>query len=86
MASFDVTVASSVHRDVRRLDPGLVRRLFTVMAALGDSPLPDGVRKLTGSESSYRVRVGDYRVLYDVDFRNRRVRVYKILRRRDAYR
>ena len=86
MASFDVTVASSVHRDVRRLDPGLVRRLFTAMAALGDSPLPDGVRKLTGSESSYRVRVGDYRVLYDVDFRNRRVRVYKILRRRDAYR
>lgn len=86
MASFDVTVVASVHRDLRRLDAGVVVRLLTAIEALADDPLPDGVRKLAGAEGSYRLRVGDYRILFDLDFGNRHVTVYRARHRREACR
>jgi len=86
MDSFEVIVASSAYRDLRRLAPALVSRLFAGMAALGDEPFPGGVRKLTGSENGYRVRVGSYRILYEIDLKRRKVTVYKVRHRRDAYR
>jgi mRNA interferase RelE/StbE len=52
---------------------------------LAENPCPRGVKKLKGL-SGYRLRVGDYRILYDVIPRERRVVVYAVGHRRDVYR
>lgn len=49
-------------------------------------PRPDGCRKLVGSEDTFRIRIGDYRVIYTVDDENRDVVIETIRHRREAYR
>ena len=56
------------------------------MSALAEEPRPPGSRKLTGSEDVFRIRVGDYRVLYSVEQRRLIVIVFKVGHRRDVYR
>ncbi|WP_404980599.1 type II toxin-antitoxin system RelE family toxin [Carboxydichorda subterranea] len=60
-------------------------RVRDAMRDPADNPRPPGVRKLTGRDG-WRLRVGDYRVIYDVDDESRRVTVLHIGHRRDVYR
>jgi len=53
---------------------------------LADNPRPYGCRKLTGSDRDWRIRVGDYRIVYEIDDQVREVRVMRIRHRREAYR
>lgn len=66
------------HRERRRI----VRRI----EALAEDPRPGGVRKLADSDSTYRIRIGDYRVIYDVLDDRLLVLVVKVGHRRDIYR
>ena len=53
---------------------------------LSGNPRPPGVRKLVGHESLYRIRVGQYRVVYDIDDQGRSIRITRIRHRREVYR
>ena len=53
---------------------------------LADDPMPVGCKKLVGSEHTYRIRVGDYRIVYDIQNANLTVFVIRIRHRRDVYR
>ena len=86
MASYSFIVRPSVEKDLRSLPASVARRLFEHMAALQNNPFPRGSLKLTGAEQLYRVRVGDYRMIYAGDQDNRQVVVYYVRHRRDAYR
>jgi mRNA interferase RelE/StbE len=55
------------------------------IAALAHDPRPSGVEKLHGVEGRYRVRQGDYRIIYVIDDALRRVIVLKVRHRREAY-
>ena len=52
---------------MRKLEPGLRRRILAALAGLEDDPRPPGVKKLAGFEDAWRIRVGDHRVLYEVE-------------------
>ena len=60
-------------------------RVDEAMARLADNPRPSGVRKLRGTDG-YRIRVGDYRVLYMVDDDEKRVLVWRVMARSEGYR
>jgi len=62
------------------------RKIAAVIMSLSIEPRPYGSKKLTGTVSSYRVRVGDYRVIYEIYDREIVVTVIKISHRRDVYR
>ncbi|CAN5769115.1 MAG: hypothetical protein USCGTAYLOR_02852 [Chromatiales bacterium USCg_Taylor] len=62
------------------------RRIIARIAALSEEPCPLGSEKLAGSESRYRVRQGNYRVVYAVDDAARVVEVVKVGHRREVYR
>jgi mRNA interferase RelE/StbE len=66
MASFNLQWRTSTKKDLRRIPREAVSRIVTEVAKLGDEPLPNGSEKLTGSERTYRIRVGDYRVIYEL--------------------
>jgi mRNA interferase RelE/StbE len=72
-------------RRLRRTHPQIISQFITTINALSDNPRPSGVTKLV-SRPEWRVRVGDYRVLYQIDDRNRTVTIVSIGHRRDAYR
>ena len=64
----------------------LQRRILDKLSSLAKEPRPVGAVKLTGSECTYRIRIGDYRVIYDVLDRAVLVLVLKIAHRKDVYR
>jgi mRNA interferase RelE/StbE len=83
----EVVLAAQAERDLKRLPAALFRRVIAAVRALGAAPRPPGARKLHGSgRDDYRIRVGDYRVLYEVDDRARTVRIMRVRHRREAYR
>jgi mRNA interferase RelE/StbE len=53
--------------------------------ALAAHPRPNGIKKLMGSKDAYRVRVGEYRVLFTIDDKRKVVTIYRIRNRKDAY-
>jgi len=60
--------------------------VIRAMQALTKNPRPTGCRKLTGSDGDWRIRVGEYRVVYEIDDTAREVRVNRIRHRREVYR
>jgi mRNA interferase RelE/StbE len=83
---YDVILANQAERDLRRLSPQIFRRVIDEIKSLGEEPRPPGCRKLAGSVSDYRVRVGDYRILYEIQDETREVRIYRVRNRSEAYR
>lgn len=86
MASFRVIIKPSVQKDLRGIQPKTVSRIIAAIEALADEPLPPGVTKLEGAEKTFRVRVGDYRVIYELSSEKRTIEVLYVRHRRDAYR
>lgn len=86
MASYKVILKPSVEKDLRSLPQSLVVRVFGHIEALQENPFPRGVRKLSAGDELYRVRVGNYRIVYAVDSDGRRVIIYYVRHRRDVYR
>jgi mRNA interferase RelE/StbE len=72
-------------KELKSLPQEVITRMREVALALARDPRPPGARKLTGRDG-YRIRVGDYRVLYEIEDTPRRVRVYRIGHRREVYR
>ena len=86
MARYSVQLAPSAERDLVALDKPVQRRVAARIDALAENPRPVGVAKLQGEANAWRIRVGDYRILYTIEDRRLVVLVIKIGRRREAYR
>lgn len=86
MEDYEVEVSRAGERDMERLPPGQRHRVETSILSLGTDPRQRRAVKLKGGEGLYRLRLGDYRVLYKIDDRNRLVTVYAIGHRREVYR
>ncbi len=84
MASYRIELVGHAEKDLRRLNPHLVSNILRRIEALADDPIPHQSQKLRGAERTYRLRVGDYRVIYEVDPTARTVVVYYIRHRREA--
>ena len=86
MASFSVRLKRSAEKDLRRIDKSRVPDIIAAIERLEDDPRPVGCRKLVGSNTSYRIRVGDYRILYLVEDAVCVVEVERVRHRKDVYR
>lgn len=64
MALFKIIFKPSVAKDLKRLDRSTVTRILTAIEALGKDPFSNSSKKLVGSDHTYRVRIGNYRVIY----------------------
>jgi mRNA interferase RelE/StbE len=83
---YEIVLKSSVERDLRRLPATIVTRILDRVDALSDDPFPRGVIKLVQAERLYRLRVGEYRIVYGVDAGARRITIYHVRHRSTAYR
>ncbi|MDQ3119246.1 MAG: type II toxin-antitoxin system RelE/ParE family toxin [Verrucomicrobiota bacterium] len=86
MASFELRWRASTKKDLRRIRREDVVQLLTAAAKLADDPLPHGSEKLAGSERTYRIRVGGYRIVYEFVRDVKLVEIQRVRHRRDVYR
>ena len=86
MAEYGVNFRRSADKDLRRLDAATERRVVRAIEELARQPRPTGCRKLVGSENAFRIRIGDYRVIYTVEDAVREIIIESVHHRRDAYR
>jgi mRNA interferase RelE/StbE len=81
-----VLLERAAERDLRRLSNEVHERVIAAIRALAHDPRPAGCRKLTGSKNDWRIRVGDWRVVYQIADAARIVRVNRVRHRGDVYR
>lgn len=82
---YTLEIENSALKELKKLDGRTRKRIINVIESLRHNPRPDSVRKLTDSDSLYRVRVGDYRVIYQIQNKKLLVLVVRIGSRGDVY-
>ncbi len=81
-----ITFHPDVYKQLQRLPRTVFAAALDKIVELADDPRPTGIKKLVGSDSDYRVRIGEYRIVYEVDDINGVVTVLTVAKRSDAYR
>ncbi|MCL5103305.1 MAG: type II toxin-antitoxin system RelE/ParE family toxin [Armatimonadetes bacterium] len=82
----EVFLERTARADLQRLPREVVERIVRRMQSLAEEPRPAGCRKISGSRDDWRIRIGEYRVIYEVDDALKRVNVMRVKHRREAYR
>jgi len=82
---FTVQIKPSARRELENLNDTLLGRIVTKIDALSADPRPTGCKKLHGFRNQWRLRVGDYRIVYSIDDSHKIVDVIRIRHRRDVY-
>jgi mRNA interferase RelE/StbE len=83
---YRVVLERAAEKDLTRLSSENHDRIMAELEALARNPRPPGCRKLTGSKTDWRIRVGDYRVIYEIADEIRVIRVNRVRHRREVYR
>jgi mRNA interferase RelE/StbE len=83
---YRVLLERGAERDLARLSSEIHGRVIAAIQALANNPRPPGCRKLAGSKNDWRIRVGDYRVVYEIADEIRVVRINRVRHRREVYR
>src|SRR5438105_6302065 len=78
-AVYEVQLKSSAKKEIKSLDAQLTTRVIRALRSLAHDPRPHGCRKLVGSLNRWRIRVGDYRILYSINDRSRLVEKLSLL-------
>jgi len=86
MGTYQIEWKKSALREIKRLDRQVIPRIVAAVDSLSTQPLPSGVSKLQGSQRTYRIRVGDYRVVYELYESRLIIEIVRVRHRKDAYR
>lgn len=86
MATYRIEWKKSAVKDLRCIDKKYIPKILNKIDSLQKDPYSGDVRKLIGSELTYRLRVGKYRVIYEVVKESIRITIIHIRHRKDAYR
>ena len=84
--SYDVKLMPRAQKDLDGFRGKLLTRFENLILGLYDNPEPHNSKKLSGGGSRWRIRTGDYRILYEIDEPRKVVKVYRIAHRKEVYR
>jgi mRNA interferase RelE/StbE len=86
MPPFNILLKPSVEKDLRKLPASVVRQVFEAFERLAEEPAVPPDRKLSGTERTWRRRIGDYRIVYELDLSNHTVIIHYVRHRKEVYR
>lgn len=81
-----VYLEGAAERDLKRLAAEEFNRIIENIKVLRENPRPPGCRKISGSKNDWRIRVGSYRIIYEIDDKAKTIKIFRIRYRREAYR
>ena len=85
MAKYSIEIKKSARKELGALDDALFTRIDRKILALADDPRPAGCKKLRGYKDQWRIRIGDWRVVYFIDDDGKRVTIARVAHRREIY-
>ena len=85
MASYRIDWKKSAIRELKSLPKEILPNIVSAVSELSSNPFPHGVKKLSGAEHTYRIRIGAYRVVYIVAKATTSVEVVRVAHRKDVY-
>ncbi|MEW6607371.1 MAG: type II toxin-antitoxin system RelE/ParE family toxin [bacterium] len=83
--NYTIAILRSAQKELARLHGGIYEKVCDTIRALAQDPRPSGCLKLIGREG-WRIRIGDYRVIYEIDDRRQVITILHIGHRRNVYR
>ncbi len=83
---YQIRVEKGAERDLKHLSADLFKQIIDHIQTLRQNPRPAGCRKIVGSQNDWRIRVGTYRVIYEILDKGKIVRIYRVKHRKDVYR
>ena len=86
MASYKIEWKQSAKKELKKLDKQIIPRILQAVENLANNPYSSGSKKLIGSNSIYRIRVGDYRIVYNIKSSVLIIEIIKVGHRREIYR
>ena len=86
MPPYEVFIEREVERNIRKIPKELRKGIFSLIIKLKINPRASGIRKITKTQNCYRIRLGDYRIIYEVDDKRRIINIFRIRHRKEAYR
>lgn len=84
MSKYQVFVQPSAQKEIERLPKPAQTKVLKALTALGDNPRPANCKKLVGTDS-WRVRVGEYRIVYWIEDNILSIEVVRVAHRKDVY-
>ena len=84
--NYTILYRRGVERDMSKLPSVVLKRVDATILGLGSNPRPHGSKKLSGHANLYRVRVGDWRIVYEVSDVRREIEIQIVANRKDVYR
>jgi mRNA interferase RelE/StbE len=84
MENYKIELTNTAQKDAKKLDIQIYKRIFPKIKDLSSNPFPAGAKKLV-TDDGYRIRIGDYRIVYDVDLATKAIIIYRIKHRGSAY-
>ena len=85
MANYSVALTASAEKELKKLSMKLMARIVPRIEKLASNPRPSGCKKLRGGDNEWRIRIGDYRVVYTVEDKRLAVEVTRIRHRSEVY-
>lgn len=85
MGLYKILWKRSAEKDLRKIETRSIRRIINKIEILSETPHPPQSIKIKNSEDSYRLRIGNYRVIYQVDTKQKAVIIYYVRLRGEAY-
>ena len=86
MAQYKIEISATAERQLKKIRREDHVSILRSISLLGGDPRPDGCRKMSGYDDIYRIRIGKYRVIYEIDGKRIIVIILKIGHRREIYR
>ncbi|MBF0566468.1 MAG: type II toxin-antitoxin system RelE/ParE family toxin [Nitrospirae bacterium] len=85
MIYYEIEWKPSAEQDLKSIDKQYIVKIIHSISNLANNPFPPQYRKLRDVENTYRIRIGVYRVIYQIDLRNKNIVVCRIRHRKNAY-
>ena len=85
MAKFSIDIKASAQKELDAMDSALFARIDRKIMSLADNPRPAGCKKLRGYKDQWRIRVGDYRVVYLLDDAKALLTIVRVAHRKEVY-
>jgi mRNA interferase RelE/StbE len=86
MDYYKIDIKKSTAKDLKKLPETFIKKIVHSIGELSNNPFPINCKKLKTSESLFRIKIGDYRVIYEVPLKRKQIMIHYIRHRKDVYR
>ncbi|MFQ6057160.1 MAG: type II toxin-antitoxin system RelE/ParE family toxin [Methanosarcinales archaeon] len=83
-SKYSILIKKRVEKELRRIPKSSLKRIYNAIESLKNEPRPRGVIKIKGNEG-YRIQVGNYRILYTIDDKDKVVKIFRVKKRGSVY-